>query len=167
MAAPSSAAEDAVRRQPLRRRSAGALLVHMPGPCQSPDPANAPMLDAPAITVPPGANAPFGRLLPRLRVRPARHAGPLPRVRSRSRGERGAGMRRKLFPLAAYTVNAISRRRVYGQRLFRIVCLAVLLVAQPVGRPGAPAATRPAAAPQPVGAIAVLYGEAEHQTVNP
>src|SRR4051794_17169578 len=40
--------------------------------------------------------------LPRLRLRPPRHARPLPRMRRRPRGggEGGAGMRRKLFTLA-------------------------------------------------------------------
>src|SRR3954453_6249813 len=39
--------------------------------------------------------------LPRLRLRPPRHARPLPRMRGRPRGEGGAGMRRELFTLAA------------------------------------------------------------------
>ena len=49
----------------------------------------------------PCANGSRSRPLPRLRLRPPRHARPLPRVRCRPRGEGGAGMRRKLFTLAA------------------------------------------------------------------
>ena len=39
--------------------------------------------------------------MPQLRLRPPRHARPLPGMRRRPRGAGGAGMSRKLFTLAA------------------------------------------------------------------